>query len=179
MGSKDKRVRITGKEAQFYTHQLRTSENAILIGTQTALVDNPKLDNRYATGRTPIKFVVDRNNVLPSDLQLFKEGEVFVFTCNKSHSNRNELEIPLGSEGIQSMLEHFYRLGINSVLVEGGSLLLQSFLNQGLWDRAHVVSAPPKGQGDIMAPQTNTEHEQTLSIGADMKRKTELTGEGA
>lgn len=118
-------------------HKLRATHDAILIGSGTAIADNPTLTTRNFAGKSPVKIVLDRRRRLPSDLRLFDGGETVVMT---DYSNLSEV------------LEWIYRRGLTSVLVEGGAEVLGSFLSEGLWDEIRVEVSPVVIDGMVKAP---------------------------
>jgi diaminohydroxyphosphoribosylaminopyrimidine deaminase/5-amino-6-(5-phosphoribosylamino)uracil reductase len=123
------------------THKWRAENDAILVGTNTALIDNPILDTRYFPGKNPIKFVLDRDHILPNSLSLFKEPEVAkIFTSEKL--TENDIEIRVNNRGelnLQEISAHLYSQNIGSLLVEGGGKLIQSYLETDLWDELRII----------------------------------------
>ena len=122
---------------------------AILVGTNTALLDNPSLTTRLWPGRNPIRLVVDMNLRLPAHLNLFN-GEVPVIIFNKYRHTIEDFKATLKGVNyyqvtedvgiVYQMIHALYHLGIQSVLVEGGAQLLQSFLDEGQWTEARVIT---------------------------------------
>ena len=146
-------------------HQWRSEEQAILVGTNTALNDDPQLGTRLYPGKSPIRIVLDMDLRLPKSLRLV-DGSIPTIVFNKhQHSLPFEkLSVPTltGTQYYQvtedvsivhQLLNGLYRLGIQSVLVEGGSQLLQTFIEEGLWDEARVITNDQliAGQG-LLAP---------------------------
>ena len=143
--------RITGEESARLVHQWRAEEGAILIGTNTALNDDPSLTVRLVEGRNPLRCVIDLENRLPEDLKLFTDGiPTVLYTrkirdlgpvvrCALVHSRENVVE---------AILRDLFDNSILSLIVEGGRELLTSFLDKGLWDEARVlVSERELGSG--------------------------------
>ncbi|MGE5393985.1 MAG: RibD family protein, partial [Candidatus Saccharibacteria bacterium] len=133
-----------------------SQESAILIGTNTALFDNPALTVREWCGTQPIRMVIDRTLRLENDLHLFDQSApTWVFTTSPDDGNQSVKYINLDFEMdiIPQLLTVLYEQNILSLVVEGGSFLLNSFLKTGLWDEAFVytgnqffgkgVKAPP------------------------------------
>jgi diaminohydroxyphosphoribosylaminopyrimidine deaminase / 5-amino-6-(5-phosphoribosylamino)uracil reductase len=148
-------------------HRWRAREQAILVGTQTALVDNPRLDNRYFGSRTPLRLVIDRKARLPQTLHLFdKSIPTWVFTnpddLRQSDSpNLQYIAIAADSNAdfIRAMLHYLHQQKIQSILVEGGAMLLQTFIDSDLYDEIRVITANNLYlQSGIAAPSfTNTQ----------------------
>ena len=166
-------VNISNDITNRLVHKWRSEEAAILVGTNTALHDNPKLTNRLWHGNNPVRIVIDRNLKLPPTLHLF-DGSVktIVFNHVKSEEQNNVLyyQLPVHENVIEGLLNALYTLNIQSVLVEGGATLLQSFIDQNYWDEARVITNKQLTIGDgITAPQlTNNRSTNTHTIGADM-----------
>ncbi|MBR6031444.1 MAG: bifunctional diaminohydroxyphosphoribosylaminopyrimidine deaminase/5-amino-6-(5-phosphoribosylamino)uracil reductase RibD [Bacteroidaceae bacterium] len=131
---------------QTLVHRLRARSGAILVGTGTALADNPTLTTRYWQGPNPLRLTIDRHGSLPPTLHLLDGSTpTIVYT----HETINEI------------LADLFERGIQSLLVEGGAKLLQSFIDAGLWDEARIETAPScLGQG-LAAPSLT--HKQLQS----------------
>lgn len=124
-------------------HKLRSMHDAILVGTRTALLDNPSLNLRHWAGRAPLRLVIDRAGVLPVTLNLF-DGSLptVVYTEKKIDGkfgkNVEQVVLDFSKNVIPQILEHLHSLKKQSLLVEGGAKLLQSFIDASLWDEARV-----------------------------------------
>lgn len=146
---------ITDRIVQRLVHKWRTQEDAIMVGTNTALFDNPALNAREWTGRNPLRIVLDRNLRLPIDLKLFDKSEpTIVFTAQKKESEPNLTFIQLDFEKnwINEMLNELYKLKIQSVVIEGGSQLLNAVIANNIWDEAIVFMSPKTITDGIKAP---------------------------
>ncbi|MFT5738087.1 MAG: diaminohydroxyphosphoribosylaminopyrimidine deaminase [Maribacter sp.] len=148
---------ITGKLSRQIVHKWRSEEQAILVGTTTVLEDNPKLDVRLWSGKSPIRVVIDKNlKVPPTYHVLDKKQKTFVFTSVKDTSQYIDgidyivLDEPqLNAEVICSQL---YHLNIQSILIEGGTRTLQSFIDKNLWNEARIFKGPSLFKKGIKAP---------------------------
>ena len=139
-------------------HKLRSQFDAILVGTRTALLDNPSLTVRYWAGRNPLRLVIDKDNVLPMSLRLFNdEARTVVYTryVKETKFSKNVEQVRLfDGDVIEQILQHLASLKVNSLLVEGGAALLQSFIDAGLWDMARVERNPVLAIGNgVAAPR--------------------------
>jgi diaminohydroxyphosphoribosylaminopyrimidine deaminase/5-amino-6-(5-phosphoribosylamino)uracil reductase len=127
------------------------------VGTNTALYDDPELTTRLWPGAHPVRFVVDKILRLPASLKLLNgEQQTIVFNYLRHETHPNLLYYKLYEEGnlIPQLVDAFYKLKIQSVLVEGGAQLLQSFIDAGLWDEAVVITNQELAlPGGIAAPQ--------------------------
>ena len=137
------RLLISNEYSNRLVHQWRSEEASILIGTNTALLDDPELTNRLWEGNSPIRLVLDMDLRLPSHLKLFdKKVKTIVFNAVKQEEKENLIYYKIDKEkSIVSEISYaLYQLNIQSVIVEGGAKLLQSFIDAGLWDEARVIS---------------------------------------
>lgn len=136
------RLLISNDYSNRIVHQWRSEEAAILVGTNTALLDDPALTTRLWPGKSPIRLVLDMNLRLPTSLKIFN-GEVrtIVFNAMKQVEKENLLyhKIDKDNNVIAQLMKALYQVNIQSVLVEGGARLLQSFIDAGLWDEARVI----------------------------------------
>lgn len=139
----DDRLLISNDISNRLGHQLRHQNAAILVGTNTALLDNPSLTNRLWHCKSPIRLVIDKNLKLPTHLQIFNQVErTIVFNYFKQKDNENLTYYKLNKEAdlLDEILAACYQLNIQSLLVEGGSKTLQSFIDKHLWDEAVVIA---------------------------------------
>ena len=134
---KDERVILSNALTQTLVHRLRARNGAILVGTRTALIDNPTLTTRYWTGPSPLRLTIDRHGILPPTLHLKDNSTPTVIYSHES---------------IEEILADLYNRGIQSLIVEGGTKLLQSFIDAGLWDEARIETAPVRLGEGVKAP---------------------------
>lgn len=137
-------MQISKPLAKNWVHKLRTEEDAIMVGRTTALIDNPQLNVRHFFGPQPIRIVLDKQLSLPENLHLFDGKQttlVFTEVSKKSdHNNLEYIQIDFSDKHfIKNMLSELYKKKIVSVLIEGGAILLNSFLDSGLWDEAYIL----------------------------------------
>jgi diaminohydroxyphosphoribosylaminopyrimidine deaminase/5-amino-6-(5-phosphoribosylamino)uracil reductase len=143
---------ITEWPAQQMVHLWRTQEDAILVGAQTAIIDNPKLTARHVHGKNPLRAVVKGKEDLPSDLALFStDAETLVLS---------------GAQPSQWMHE-LHSKGIQSVIVEGGQRILQAFIDAQLWDEARVFTAQHSFNQGLSAPTLPVEETSHTFVGND------------
>ena len=146
----DKSLWITGNESKENVHKLRSEVDAIMVGKNTALIDNPKLTVRKVSGVNPKRIIVDTNRSLPLNLNIFmdKESPTYVLCSNKRFSDNktsycNYFAIEEHQYGLNphSILDKLGQENISSVLIEGGSKLLSSFYNNNLIDEIHLYTS--------------------------------------
>ena len=149
---------ITNEEARILVHKWRSEEQAIIVGTNTAFLDNPKLNVREWTGKNPIRIVIDRSLRLPQNLHLF-DGSILtlVFTEQvveeQNGSNLEYITIPFDEYLPEHILGELYRRQIQSLMIEGGAKLINSFLLANLWDEARIFTGNKYFTSGIDAPQ--------------------------
>lgn len=134
-----------------YVHKQRAEHKAILVGRKTALLDNPSLTTRNWYGANPLRLVIDRTLSLPSNLRLFDHTTpTLVFTEREKTAEENleYITLDFSKDILPQILTVLYERKIQSLLVEGGTTLLQSFIDTELWDEIFVEhSAKVLGEG--------------------------------
>jgi diaminohydroxyphosphoribosylaminopyrimidine deaminase/5-amino-6-(5-phosphoribosylamino)uracil reductase len=157
---------ITNQYARMLVHKWRAEEQAVMVGTNTAFIDNPKLNVRDWAGESPLRVVIDRTLRLPSHLDLLNGSlPTLVFTEKKVKNidNPNLIYCPIAfNEHLpKNITDQLFRRNIQSVLIEGGSKLLQSFINAGLWDEARVFTGNKYFINGVSAPKIEVPHIST------------------
>lgn len=134
-------TQISNSLTKQFVHQLRSDEHSILIGTMTALRDNPSLTTREVEGRNPIRILIDIDLKVPQDYHIFNnESETLVFNSLRDDESGNVKFIKTSRENfIENLLKKLHERQIQSVIIEGGSLVLQQFIDTDLWDESIVI----------------------------------------
>lgn len=148
---------ISNESSRKLVHKWRSEEDAILVGYQTALNDNPQLNVRMWTGTDPLRLVIDRNNRLPQDLFLFDNTQktiVYNFIKDEVLGMVERVKVR-ESNAVQDILTDLFKRGIRSVIIEGGTATLNQFIELGLWDEARVFISPKTFDKGIKAPFIN------------------------
>jgi diaminohydroxyphosphoribosylaminopyrimidine deaminase / 5-amino-6-(5-phosphoribosylamino)uracil reductase len=167
-------LKITGKEADLLSHSWRSEEQAIMVGTDTVLMDNPKLTTRSIIGRSPIRIVADRNLRIPSNSNIFSNfASVIVLNSkkNKKQGNIEFVKVKFDKEKLDNLLAELYKRNIQSVIVEGGAKLLSSFIKQDLWDEARVFKSGKKISEGLKAPLLGAKVISKIKVGSDTLTK--------
>lgn len=133
---------ISNSRTKQLSHLWRTQESSIMIGTNTALLDNPKLNARLATGQNPIRIVLDRNLQLPANLSVFDQNIHTIVFNQKQQKIDGEIEYIKCDMHIRSILAELHERDIQSIIVEGGATLHQQFIQNQLWDEGRIFIAP-------------------------------------
>jgi len=153
-----KPVWITNEFSRQLVHKWRSEEQAILVGTNTIIEDNPSLTTRDWSGNHPIRIVLDQNNRISKESHIF-DNQVKTITITKKNINFNNnlaLEIT----------DFLFKEGIQSVIIEGGRQTLQTFIDANIWDEARVFRGEIYFKSGTKAPsisKTNSSKEKILN----------------
>jgi diaminohydroxyphosphoribosylaminopyrimidine deaminase/5-amino-6-(5-phosphoribosylamino)uracil reductase len=166
-----KPVWITNAYSRQLVHKWRSEEQAILVGTQTVIDDNPKLDVRDWTGNNPIRVVLDQNNRIPNDSHIFDNQPKTIVISKNTRDVLLEnpiFEIVVFEKNIAKQLaEAMYRNQIQSVIIEGGRQTLQTFIDANLWDEARIFSGNTIFTKGTKAPTLRKSYCEKQLIGQD------------
>ena len=134
---------LTNEWSRKLVHKWRNEVQAVMIGTNTANTDNPLLTIRMWSGKNPVRIVIDRKLRLPSSLNIFNnEAPTVIFNELKSERKNNLKYVKMDFHyPLEEMLHVLYIEEIQSLIVEGGAKLLNSFIEKNLWDEARVFTA--------------------------------------
>lgn len=156
-GLGNERLTISNAISTTKVHQWRSESMAILIGTNTALKDNPILDNRLWTGKSPIRMVIDCTLRLPNDLKMFNDNKptiVFNYMQERQDGSVQFIQLLQNKSTLLQIMDYCCANNIDSILVEGGTKLLQSFIDEGIWDEARIMTNTTLNIGNgLNAPQ--------------------------
>jgi diaminohydroxyphosphoribosylaminopyrimidine deaminase / 5-amino-6-(5-phosphoribosylamino)uracil reductase len=135
-------------------HKWRSEESAIMVGTKTALNDDPQLNVREWTGKQPVRMVIDRSLKLPSNLNLFDNTlRTLIFSEEKEGREDNTEYVKISKSNVPlSICKELYNREIQSLIIEGGRKILESFIVEDLWDEARIITAPEIWNRGISAP---------------------------
>lgn len=150
-----KPVRISNSFTDRLVHRWRSEEQAILVGSNTALLDDPQLTNRLWTGKSPVRIVIDRNLKLPQSLKLFNDDAPTIIYNNKQSDDKGStqwVKISSSENFLQEMMEDMFKREFLSILIEGGASLLNLFIKEGLWDEARVITGADYLKDGLTAP---------------------------
>jgi diaminohydroxyphosphoribosylaminopyrimidine deaminase/5-amino-6-(5-phosphoribosylamino)uracil reductase len=146
----EERTSISNDYSNRLVHRWRSEEAAILVGTRTAMMDDPALTVRLWSGPGPIRLVIDKDLRLPASLRIF-DGKIRTVVFNLlRHEAGGMLEyyqLSTDSSLVQQISMALTQLSIQSVMVEGGARLLQSFIDEDYWDEARVIT-----NSDLLLP---------------------------
>ncbi len=172
IGQVDKKIWLTNSISKRLVHKWRSEVGAIMVGTNTALTDNPRLDNRYYIGKSPLRIVPDLHDKIPSNAHL-KDGKTPTWILRNKDIlptdsvNLKYIPIPTGDAFLPSLFGHLVEANIDTLLVEGGAKLLESFIKSGFWDEARVFETNHTLGHGIPAPRINGQNKVVEWIGED------------
>jgi diaminohydroxyphosphoribosylaminopyrimidine deaminase/5-amino-6-(5-phosphoribosylamino)uracil reductase len=162
---------ITGTEARKLVHQWRGEEDAVLVGKNTAAIDNPQLNVRYGSGKSPKRVVIDRRLELNLNLNLFDQSvETLIFNEIKTDIEGKNKYIALEDFERyvpQYILYQLYLQDIQSLIIEGGAFTLNSFIAAGLWDEARIFTGITDLKNGIKTPLISGKIEGEFLTGVD------------
>ncbi|MEM7186923.1 MAG: bifunctional diaminohydroxyphosphoribosylaminopyrimidine deaminase/5-amino-6-(5-phosphoribosylamino)uracil reductase RibD [Bacteroidota bacterium] len=163
-------VWITNSYSKQRVHKLRSEEQAILVGTNTALMDNPQLTNRLWQGGSPLRVVLDRSLKIPSSAQLLDGNTPTLLFTEQTPPEESEADYEVFNSTRRTpnqICDALYRRGVQSLIVEGGSKTLQMFIDSGLWDEAQVYQGSVTFEKGVAAPLLEELPEQVTDIAGD------------
>ena len=146
---------VSNELSKMLVHKQRAEHQAILIGTNTAVLDNPTLTVRHWQGQNPVRIVIDRNGRISEKANLFDGSVQTIVYTEKTMANKENLEfvrLNFDENILKNILQNIYEHNINSVLVEGGAQTINAFIRQNIWDEASVEIAPFKIGNGVLAP---------------------------
>lgn len=164
---------ITNSVSKQLVHKWRAEEQAILIGSKTALTDNPQLTTRLWDGPSPYRILLDPDLEVGHKHSLFSDGNptLVLYKSNLippvNQQNIDYEPIELGENLPHQILEIAYKKGIQSLLIEGGGVTLQTFINQNLWDEARVFDGSVYFNGGTPAPKIEGKLVSKQNINSD------------
>lgn len=154
------RLQISNTASQKLVHKWRTEEAAIMVGTTTAINDNPQLTSRLYEGRHPLRIALDKNLKIPATHHLYDNtAATWIINEQKEILNGNVhlVKLPFGNNLLPVLLHRLYEAKILSLMVEGGAALLNSFIALGLWDEARIFTASTSIKDGLKAPVLSNE----------------------
>lgn len=147
-----KPVRISNAFTDRLVHRWRSEEMSILVGTNTALMDNPRLNNRLWTGKDPVRLVIDRTLKIPRNYHLWNGSIPTLFFTEIKDEQKETVQVDFQQPLLPQLMQHLHERSIQSVLVEGGANILQQFITAGLWDEARVIIGTTQFSSGLPAP---------------------------
>jgi len=168
LGKEEEQTDISHPYLKYTTHQIRGQCQAILVGTETLLIDNPRLDNRLGLGDSPIKIILDRRGRIPLKYWQFlmsKGPSLGMGPPNHHLLPYFDQYVSLsGKADLHEIVHKLYKQGIGSLMIEGGSQLIRSCIQKKLWDFATIIKSPDVLGEGIQAPFLQGHLVQKLTV---------------
>lgn len=153
-----------------WMHRERSLCDAVLVGTETVIIDNPSLTVRYWDGKSPVRITIDRSGRLSSGSRIFStDGKYILFSgkkCRPELKHETE-EIDFSEEIMPQILASLYEKGVTSLMVEGGQKTLQSFIDAGLWDEVRKEVSPAILQKGVKSPVFIQQYGKSVKCGGN------------
>jgi len=166
-----KPIWITNTYSRQLVHKWRTEEQAILVGTQTVIDDNPKLNARDWSGNNPVRVVIDRENKIDQNSFIFDDTVKTIIFSNEnkktSTANTQFEVIDFSKNIIPEILDVLYKNQIQSIIIEGGRQTLQSFIDENIWDEARIFVGKPSFGNGTKAPIISRKNNSKTTILSD------------
>jgi len=159
---------ITNDYCKALVHKLRTEEDAFMIGTNTVILDNPQLTARKWSGINPLRIVIDEYCQLDKSYSIFDDqAHTLIFNSLKDQSSEgiSYIKLDFAENIIPQILTILHELEIQSLVIEGGTLTLESFINHGLWDEALVFTGDRIFRKGVPSPKMNILSNKTEIFG--------------
>lgn len=156
---------ISQPETQVFSHRLRAENQAILVGRRTVEIDNPSLNCRAFQAKDPLRVILDPNNTLETNFEVFRDANYLRFGSNPVAANDRRLN--LKEAILPQLLTELYTANIQSILVEGGQKTLQAFIDHDLWDEAIQIKASHNLYRGLKAPSLGLEATESFPLGKD------------
>ena len=145
---------ISNSHSRQLVHKWRSEEDAILVGQTTAEIDNPSLTTRQWVGKNPIRIVLDRKLQTPKNFKLFDDkATTYIMNTEREEEAGSNRWIKLSTMTPGAILEKLHELRIQSVIIEGGSAVLNSFIADDCWDEARVFQSEQLFGKGLKAPK--------------------------
>jgi len=164
---------ITDEITRPLVHKWRSEEQSIMAGTNTILLDNPQLTTRFWRGKNPIRIVLDQKLRLPETLHVFDGNVKTIVFTGIPKENKNNIEyitINFSKNIIQQICDELYLRNIQSVIIEGGTILLQTFIDSGIWDEARVFTGSIEFGKGVKAPVLSANVNEEIRFEKDVLR---------
>lgn len=156
LGKAGESIWLTNPISKRLVHKWRAENQAILVGTNTALTDDPQLNNRLYFGSTPLRIVLDRNLTLKPQLKLLDQAfPTWVITAKKAPprlANLRYIQLPFDDTLLARLLALLHEEKYGTLIVEGGQQTLESFIREGLWDEARIFETKHRLEDGLKAP---------------------------
>lgn len=163
-------LKISNQESSTLVHKWRAEEAAILIGRNTAVLDDPSLTTRMWPGKNPLRMVIDPQLDVPADAAMYNDGQTtWVFNALREYCEGEVCFYQINNAATfeNEIMEHLYKNNIQSVIIEGGANTLHRFIEAELWDEARIITGNLRIGDGVAAPRLIGNLKETTFIGCD------------
>jgi len=150
---------ITSMYSRKIVHKWRSEEQAIMVGANTIIQDNPNLTTRHVKGSNPIRVVISDNRKIPAKSNVFNnDTETHIININNFDKD---------SDTAKQICDELFKKNINSIIIEGGPRTLQYFIDENLWDEARIFVGEKEFNNGIKSPKFDLKDSKIKYIGKD------------
>ncbi len=169
ISARNHKTAISQEHTQILVHKWRSEHDAILVGKNTVLIDNPILDVRYYGGKCPIRVILDTKLEIPETFNVY-QGEIPTLILNEikteSHGHLDYIKVS-DMRDVSQLLKLLFERGIYSVLVEGGAEAHKAFISSNLWHQACIITNKQKLGDGVKAASVSGRLDDTLILDKD------------
>jgi diaminohydroxyphosphoribosylaminopyrimidine deaminase/5-amino-6-(5-phosphoribosylamino)uracil reductase len=164
---------ISGPSARRLVHQWRTEEDAILVGHNTVIIDDPELTSRFYAGKNPVRVIIDPKGELDTSFKVFRnDAKVIVISDIKNETtskpNPHRVFLDLTRDSVGAILDYLHHQNIRSLLVEGGRFTLQQFIISEYWNEVRIFTASKHLLSGMPSPDLGIAPSSTTTINQDI-----------
>lgn len=171
IGKRGKEISISNNYSKILSHKWRSQVDGILVGYQTALIDDPKLNTRMYHGDSPMRIVLDPKSNLPNNLNLCSDDGVTLFITDNVEKplslHKEYISISESESHISDILKLLFQRGISRLLIEGGARTIQKFINSNNWDEARIITSIEPLSSGIRAPYLSGKIAESYTLQKD------------
>ena len=158
---------LTNEASQTLSHLWRSQEQSILVGVQTVVDDNPSLTTRKVNGNSPLRIVIDPKGRIPKESALLNDKNNTLVISSQKDDTIEEVVVLDFTLILEKLCSLLYNRNIQSVIIEGGSITLQAFIDSNLWDEARVFVTPSILKDGIKKPKLEGTAQESILIEED------------
>jgi len=163
-------IAISNNLSNRFVHQIRSEMDGIMVGTNTVLIDNPTLNNRLFYGKSPIPIFVDQYGKVPINSNIRQNNKSIIISTLPDYPTLGDqkiIDFPMNEEHIVLILKALYQMNIGKLLIEGGTALLQFFIDQNAFDEIIIIESDRVLGTGVKAPNLGLLPNKMENIGGD------------
>lgn len=171
ISAKEKQSKISNQYTDHLVHKWRSEADGILIGTNTAIIDDPMLNNRLYSGSSPKRIIIDRSLKIPKSHKLWTDQYESYFISESESSkekNKEVIQMNFDDKFWDNLLEKCFDLGVYRLLIEGGTETINTLVKSGNWDEARIITSPIKLESGVKAPILKGKLIESFRVNTDL-----------